>query len=61
MRLRITSDGTGEGTQVQDVATGELLEGLAHVHWSVDAHGRARCVIAVHEVGGDLFVDDGRA
>ena len=35
MRMKIVSDGTADGTQVVDAATGERLEGTYGVTWSI--------------------------
>lgn len=38
MRLKIVSDGTPVGTKVIDTETGEVLEGVVAIKWSVQSH-----------------------
>ena len=35
MELKIISDGTSDGTKVVDWKTGEVLEGVTNVEWSI--------------------------
>lgn len=35
MELKIISDGTSDGTKVEDWKTGEVLEGVTNVEWSI--------------------------
>ena len=37
MRIKILSDGTPAGTKVVDTETGEVLEGVVSIKWSVTA------------------------
>jgi hypothetical protein len=38
MRLKIISDGTPTNTQVVNAETGEILEGVVNIKWSVQHH-----------------------
>lgn len=39
MRIRIVSDGTAEGTHVVDAATGDVIDNVVAVSWSVEVPG----------------------
>lgn len=57
MRVKIVSDGTRQGTTVVDVATGETLQFVKSVVWSIDAEdGYARATIEVVHVEIDAGV-----
>lgn len=49
MKLRITSNGSGQGSRVQNMETGEYLPGVRHVDISIPLDGP---VIAKIEVAG---------
>lgn len=39
MKLKIISDGTSEGTKVINAATGEEIEGVERIQWTVTGAG----------------------
>lgn len=55
MKLRIQSDGTFDGTKVENAETGEMLEGVVKVAWRFDANADwPQAVIVVEQVHVDL-------
>ena len=50
MKLEIISDGTPGGTQVRDIATGELLHGVQAVAWEVGIDSTATVLLRVKNV-----------
>jgi hypothetical protein len=49
-KVKITSDGTPWGTAVCDVATGEPLDGVVGVRWSMGSNGFARAAVEFVDV-----------
>lgn len=45
MKLRIESDGTPSGTSVVDAETGEPVEGVVSIQFTIDGHSPATCVV----------------
>lgn len=59
MRLKITSDGTPHNTHVIDIETGERVENVQRVEWSVDVRDRypvARAQIVIIDIPVDVKV-----
>jgi hypothetical protein len=51
MKLKVISDGTAQGTKVVNEATGEELENVFAVQWTVDAQsGKSHASIGVVQV-----------
>jgi hypothetical protein len=57
MKLRIESDGTSRNTKVVDRETGEELEGVTNIEWSLGISDLSRCVIHLHCI--PLVLEDG--
>ena len=63
MKLKIISDGTPQGTRVVDAATGDTVEGICAVDWSVRSDGgpaiaEIYCFAAIEAMGEALAVPD---
>ena len=56
-KIRIISDGTGNTTRVMDAETGEQIDGVFRVKWSVDATGIASAQLWVWNVQIEAVAD----
>ena len=54
MKLRITSNGIGQGSRVENAATGETIDGIEHVDISIPATGLVTATIRVIDVAMDV-------
>jgi hypothetical protein len=54
MRVRIQSDGYPASTRVYNVDTGEQVEGITSVRWSLDADGFATVELTLYGVPVDV-------
>lgn len=54
MKLGIISDGTPGGTKVINVATGEAVENVVAVAWSITADIKSQGVIYIDYVEADI-------
>lgn len=57
MKIKITSDGNGYNTHVVNVETGEELEDVVAVRWSVGAGGLAKASIEFIDVAAEIKAD----
>ena len=55
IRLKIVSDGTPQNTEVQNVLTGEKLEGVTAIEWRISVHGYAEAKVTLRKVAVDLL------
>lgn len=58
MRIKIIGDGTLGRTKVVNEETGEILDGVSSVSWTLDPGlGISRCVLELNRISIDLDVD----
>lgn len=57
MKLKIISDGTPQGTSIVDIETGERLERVTSIKWSIDAKWLAVATIELCEIPVDIVGD----
>ena len=59
MKFRIVSDGTSNGTKILDAKTGEMIEGVQSVKYSIDVLGGGILNLTISGVGADIVADKG--
>ena len=57
MRLKIISDGTSLGTKIIDAETGEVVDFVQRVDFSITVEGSARCTIEILQPAIDIECD----
>lgn len=57
MKIKIISDGYGNGTRVINEGTGQPLEGVTSINWSIQTNGVSKCTIKLHNIPLEVYAD----
>ena len=55
IRLKIVSDGTPQNTVVQNILSGEKLDGVTAIEWRISTHGYAEAKVTMRKVAVEII------